>query len=164
MNRRSLLSLIPASLLAALVPWEDRAAGKRPVCQPKVVSQLPGRERLNIHLTNASGHPTNAAEVTYAIYDYTLGHLREVLVGPQRRIPVNPSVGEYVADFVIPLNSNLGAHRIRWTMCEKLGGPLQSVVQEFFVLPRSWLGNPRPNGQKQYLAMRSLGIPLKIVI
>lgn len=93
-----------------------------------------GRSDLNIFLTNSSGSPTNAAEINYAIYDFTTG--KEVLVGPQRRIPVNASVGEYFVSLVIPLDANIGDYRVRWTMREMVGGPLQSVVQEFGIQDR----------------------------
>lgn len=93
-----------------------------------------GRNDLNIFLTNASGHPTNAAEITYAIYDFTTG--MEVLVGPQRRIPSNAAVGEYFASVIVPTDANLGSYRIRWTMRELVGGPLQTVVQEFEIRDR----------------------------
>lgn len=93
-----------------------------------------GRSDLNIFLTNSSGHPVNAAEINYAIYDFTTG--QEVLVGPQRRIPVNSSVGEYFVSLVVPLDANIGEYRVRWTMREVVGGPLQSVVQEFNIQDR----------------------------
>lgn len=93
-----------------------------------------GRNDLNIFLTNSSGHPVNAAEISYAIYDFTTG--QEVLVGPQRRVPVNASVGEYFVSLVIPLDANIGDYRVRWAMREMVGGPLQSVVQEFSIQDR----------------------------
>jgi len=93
-----------------------------------------GRNELNLFLTNASGHPANAAEISYAIFDFTTG--MEVLVGPQRRTPANPSVGEYYASIVVPLDANIGSYRIRWMMREMFGGPLQTVVQEFDVRDR----------------------------
>jgi hypothetical protein len=93
-----------------------------------------GRSDLNIFLTNASGHPTNAAEITYSLYDYTTG--MEVLVGPQRRVPANAAVGEYFASVIIPTDANIGGYRIRWTMREMVGGPLQTVIQEFDVRDR----------------------------
>ena len=93
-----------------------------------------GRSDLNIFLTNSSGHPVNAAEINYAIYDFTTG--QEVLVGPQRRIPVNSAIGEYFVSLVVPLDANIGDYRVRWTMREVLGGPLQSVVQEFNIQDR----------------------------
>jgi hypothetical protein len=93
-----------------------------------------GRSDLNIFLTNSSGHPVNAAEINYAIYDNTTG--KEVLVGPQRRIPVNSSVGEYFVSLVVPLDANIGDYRVRWAMREMVGGPLQSVVQEFNIQDR----------------------------
>lgn len=94
-----------------------------------------GREDLNIFTTNVSGHPTNAAEIYYAVYDFTTG--MEALVGSPKRTPVNPAIGEYFASLIIPPDANLGTYRIRWTMREVVGGPLQSVVQEFEVQDRT---------------------------
>jgi len=88
-----------------------------------------GRSDLNIFLVNASGHPTNASEITYALYDNTTG--MEVLVGDQRRLPANSAVGEYYASIIVPLDANIGNYRIRWTFREIVGGPLQTVLQEF---------------------------------
>jgi hypothetical protein len=88
-----------------------------------------GREDLNIFLENTNNTPTNAAEITYALYDNTTG--MEVLLGSPTRIPVNPSVGEYFASVIIPLDANIGAYRVRWTFRETVGGPIQQVVQEF---------------------------------
>ena len=93
-----------------------------------------GRKDLNVFLTNSSGHPVNAAEINYALYDNTTG--LEVLVGPQRRIPVNASVGEYFANIVVPLDANIGSYRARWTIREMLGGPIQTALQEFEVQDR----------------------------
>lgn len=94
-----------------------------------------GRDDLNIFTTNTSGHPTNAAEISYAVYDFTTG--MEVLVGPLKRVPVNPAVGEYFASIIIPLDANLGDYRIRWSMRESVGGPIQTVVQEFNIQDRT---------------------------
>lgn len=94
-----------------------------------------GREDLNIFLDSASGNPINVAEITYAIYDFTTG--MEALVGPPRRSPANPSVGEYYANIVIPLDANLGNYRVRWTFRETVNGPIQSAVQEFAILDRA---------------------------
>lgn len=97
--------------------------------------QQMGRDDLNLFTTNASGHPTNAAEIYYAIYDFTTG--MEALIGPPKRDPANPSIGEYFASLIIPPDANLGSYRIRWTLREMIGGPLQSVVQEFDVQDRT---------------------------
>lgn len=94
-----------------------------------------GREDLNLFTTNSSGHPTNAAEISYAIYDFTTG--MEVLIGPAKRTPVNPSIGEYYASLLIPPGANIGTYRIRWAMQEVVGGPVQSVIQEFDVQDRT---------------------------
>lgn len=94
-----------------------------------------GRDDLNIFTTSPSGNPTNASDISYAIYDFTTD--MEVLVGSAKRPPVNPSVGEYFASLIIPLDCNMGDYRIRWTMRESVGGPIQTVVQEFNVQDRT---------------------------
>lgn len=93
-----------------------------------------GRNDLIICPENASGHPVNPAEISYAIYDFTTG--MEVLVGPPARTPVNPSVGEFYASLGVPLDANIGAYRIRWTLREVVGGPIQTAVQEFEIRDR----------------------------
>lgn len=94
-----------------------------------------GDQDLNLYLENGSGHPTNAAEVAYALYDFTTG--AEVLLGAARRTPANPSVGAYYASIIVPLDANIGAYRIRWTFRELVGGPLHQVVQEFEVVDKA---------------------------
>ena len=66
-----------------------------------------GREDLNIFLTNSSGTPANAAEISYALIDFTTG--QEVVIGPPRRTPANPSVGEYYASVLVPLDARVGS-------------------------------------------------------
>lgn len=97
--------------------------------------QQMGREDLHIFTANSSGHPTNAAEIYYGIYDFTSG--MEVLLGPPKRVPANPAIGEYFASLIIPPDAHLGSYRIRWTLRETVGGPLQSVVQEFEIQDRT---------------------------
>jgi hypothetical protein len=96
-----------------------------------------GRNDLNIFLVNAANVPVNAAEISYALYDFTTG--AEVLVGVPARIPANPSVGEYFASIIVPLDANLGGYRIRWTFREIIGGSVQQVVQEFDVIDKAGL-------------------------
>jgi len=91
-----------------------------------------GKKDLDICPVNAAGHPVNAAEITYALYDVTTG--QEALLGIPRRTPVNDSVGHYYAGIIIPLDANLGCYRIRWTMRETIGGPIHQVMQEFNVI------------------------------
>jgi len=98
--------------------------------------QLGGQD-LSIYLENNSGHPTNAQEIYYALYDFTTGG--EVLLGPPRRGPANPSVGCYYASIIIPLDANIGSYRIRWTFRETVGGPTNQVVQEFEVIDKATL-------------------------
>lgn len=94
-----------------------------------------GEEDLNIFLENASGVPTNAAEIHYALFDFTTG--MEALLGPPRRSPANPAVGCYYASVIIPLDANIGNYRIRWTFRERVGGPVHQVVQEFEVIDKA---------------------------
>jgi hypothetical protein len=96
-----------------------------------------GSDDLNVFLENGSGHPTNAAEITYALYDFTTG--QEVLLGPPRRAPANPSVGCYYASVIVPLDANIGSYRVRWTFRERIGGPVHQVVQEFEVIDKATL-------------------------
>lgn len=93
-----------------------------------------GREDLQIFLVNANGSPSAASEISYALYDFTTG--QEVLLGAPERIPANPSLGEYYASIIVPLDANLGDYRIRWTFREYVGGPLEQVLQEFSVIDK----------------------------
>lgn len=94
-----------------------------------------GRNDLNIFLENASGHPMQAAEIYYSLYDFTTG--LECLVGEERRVPQMPSLGEYFACVIIPTDARIGSYRIRWFFREMVGAPLQSVVQEFQVIDKN---------------------------
>lgn len=96
-----------------------------------------GRNDLNIFLVNAANTPVNAAEISYALYDFTTGS--EVLIGVPLRTPANPSVGEYYSSIVVPLDANMGEYRIRWTFREIVGGSVQQVVQEFSVIDKAGL-------------------------
>lgn len=101
-----------------------------------------GRGALDIYLSNSNGTPSNAAEISYALYDFTTG--QEVLVGSPQRVPANPSVGEYFASIIIPLDANIGAYRIRWTFREIVGSPIQRVVQEFSVIDQATNASQAP--------------------
>jgi len=98
-----------------------------------------GRNDLNIFLVNAANVPVNAAEISYALYDFTTG--QEVLLGVPLRTPANPSVGEYFASIIIPLDANMGDYRVRWTFREIVGGQIQQVVQEFSVIDKAGLSS-----------------------
>ena len=104
------------------------------------VAFQPGQEvvrgDLDIFLTNSGGNPTNAAEVTYAIYYLDTGPI-EVLIGSDTRVPVNPAVGEYYAALMIPTGATVGTYRIRWTFRELINSPQTQVVQEFAVVGAS---------------------------
>jgi hypothetical protein len=94
-----------------------------------VRGQITSRNDLNIFLRNGAGYPSNAADITYAIYDYTAGV--EVLIGPAERVPINPALGEYYASFEIPFDANIGDYRIRWTFKETQNSQPAQCVQEF---------------------------------
>lgn len=102
--------------------------------------QALGKNDLNIFLANAAGTPVNAAEISFALYDFTTG--QEVLIGVPLREPANPSIGEYFASIVVPLDANLGDYRIRWTFREFVGASQRQVVQEFTVVDKAGLSTP----------------------
>lgn len=92
---------------------------------------------LDIFLTNGSGNPTNAYEITYSIFflDESGGPPGvEVLIGSADRTPINPNVGEYYAALTVPPTATVGTYRIRWTFRETAGSPQQQVVMEFAVV------------------------------
>lgn len=91
-----------------------------------------GRQDLNIFLKTRERSPRNAAEITYDIYFINCGV--EVLLPPSGRSPVNPTVGEYYASFVIPADAYPGSYRIRWKFRQSLGSALNEVVQEFSII------------------------------
>lgn len=97
--------------------------------------QTLGADDLNIFLDNASGYPANVYEITYALYDYTTGS--EVLLGVPRRAAANAAVGHYFASIIIPLDANIGAYRIRWTVRETAGGSIHEFLQEFEVIDKA---------------------------
>jgi hypothetical protein len=99
--------------------------------------QVIGRGDLDLYLTNASGNPANAYEISYAIYCVDPTTCAEVLIGSDARTPVNPAVGEYYAALQIPPNASIGGYHIRWTFREFAGAPQQQVVQEFCVVGQS---------------------------
>jgi hypothetical protein len=91
-----------------------------------------GPDDLDICLEDSAGRPTNAAEIHYALYDFTTG--QEVLLGVPRRDPVNPEMGKYYASLIIPPDANIGLYRIRWTFRETVHGAIHQAVQEFEVI------------------------------
>lgn len=93
---------------------------------------------MDIFLTNNLGNPTNAAEITYALYYMDPGPPEtEVLIGSDARVPVNPAVGEYYAALMIPSGATVGTYRIRWTFRELVNSPLTQTVMEFAVVGTS---------------------------
>jgi len=98
-----------------------------------VPGSILGRNDLNIFLHDTNGQRTNAATISYAIFDFTSGV--EVLIGSSARTAENPETGEYYAAFRIPDTAPFGDYRIRWTFTQTFGGAQHQVVQEFGVVP-----------------------------
>ena len=97
-------------------------------------SQVLKRGDLDIFLTNASGHPSNAHSIYYYIsYVDPQPPQQEVIIGNKHRKPINPSVGEYYASLRIPNQARVGKYRIRWVFKEFASTPEQTVVQEWEV-------------------------------
>jgi len=95
-----------------------------------------GRGDLNIFLTDSLGNPSNAAEITYALYFYdtTVPIPVEVLIGDPLRTPVNPQIGEYYAALQIPSTAVSGEYHIKWTFRQYVSSAQQQVVQIFQVV------------------------------
>ncbi len=87
---------------------------------------------LSIFLKSKDKTATNAAEITYNLYDFTTG--TEILLPPQNRTPVNSSIGEYFAAFIVPLDANLGKYRIRWNFRQFTNSPATQILQEFNIV------------------------------
>lgn len=95
--------------------------------------QVLGQGDLDIYLTDSMGNPSNAYEISYAVYYVDPVSNTEVLIGPATRAPVNPAVGEYFASLMIPNNASTGCYRIRWSFRETASSPSEGVVQNFVV-------------------------------
>lgn len=110
----------------------EKQASGRSVSASFHRGQLIGRDDLTLHtLASASQDPVNAAEISYALYAVTAS--TESLIGPAKRTPVNPAIGEYYASVFVPPDAELGVYRIRWAFRESATTPIHQVVQEFGV-------------------------------
>ena len=96
--------------------------------------QTIGRGDLDIFLSNSNGNVANAYEIYFALYYVDPISTAEVLIGGDKRQPMNPSVGEYYAALAIPSGAGVGDYRIRWTFKEFSSTPYQQVVQEFNIV------------------------------
>lgn len=94
--------------------------------------ELSRAKGLSIFLKAKDGSPSNAAQISYNIYDFTTGI--EVLMPPTERMPQNPATGEYFACFIIPTDANIGNYRIRWFFRQFVNSPQAQVVMEFAVV------------------------------
>ena len=123
-----------------------------------------GRNDLSLHLTNVNNTPSNAATISYALYDFTTG--QGVLVGPLARQPVNPSIGEYYASVIIPLDANLGDYRVKWSFQEVVGGQTQQVAMDFAVIDKGGDNNfgPGEHGLQHSPIMKDLARRLRTLL
>lgn len=94
--------------------------------------KIVGPEDLSISLVDSNGNPSDAYEISYALYDVSSGV--EVPIGPTDRVPVHPELGLYYASFQIPEDANLGLYRIRWTFKQTSTSPENIVMEEFTVV------------------------------
>ncbi len=90
------------------------------------------RGDLPLYLKSRDGNPKNAALIRFDIFDFTTGC--EVLLPPSGRIPMNATTGEYFANFIIPLDANIGSYRIRWYFQERIGSKEVQIVNEFSIV------------------------------
>lgn len=124
--------------------------------------QITARGDLDIFLTNSQGNPSNAADITYAIYWVDPGPPEvEVLIGSASRVPVNPSVGEYYASLMVPSSATVGEYRIRWTFRELSTSPEQQVVQEFAVVDTGAITTTSTYSSSEQAMISSLRILLR---
>jgi len=91
-----------------------------------------GSEDLALALVDGNDNPTDAYEISYAIYQVT--SFGEVPVGTTVRQPVHPELGMYYASFQIPENADLGKYRIRWTFQQSTTSPQNTVMEEFHIV------------------------------
>ena len=94
-----------------------------------------GPEDLSISLVDQDGNPTDAYEISYALYSVVTGG--EVLIGPEERQPVHRERGMYHASFQIPEDADIGLYRIRWRFQQTTTSPVNEVMEEFKVVEKS---------------------------
>lgn len=119
-----------------------------------------GRNELSIFLTNSDGQRQDAYAISYAIFDNTTG--TELLIGDASRVPENPEIGEYYANFRIPDFAPYGDYVVRWTFTQFAGGPSHQVAQEFGVVPEgTQVSASSAYTAKQWSLMHSLRMMLR---
>lgn len=93
-----------------------------------------GRNDLAIFVTDAQGAGVAAAEVFYALFLIKDG--KRERMGPERRTPVRPAVGEYYASLLVPPTAEPGQYQIEWRVCRGQDD-VASIVQDFHIVPRT---------------------------
>lgn len=117
------------------------------------------RGDLDIYFIDVNDSPTNAYEISYALYYVTPGTLVEVLIGDPTRTPINPSVGEYYAAMMVPPSVTLGTYRVRWTFKKSSTDLDQTVVQEFEISSKDLIVTAYSSAEAALI--RSLRIQLR---
>lgn len=91
-----------------------------------------GRGDLALYLKDDENRPVKASEVSYSLYHVTKE--ASSLVGPSKRVPINPKEGEYYASFYMPSDASDGIYRIQWKF-RKSSKDFETIMsQEFRVL------------------------------
>jgi len=96
--------------------------------------QTLGRSDLSIFLVDSMSNPSNAADITFALYYLDPVGPTEVLIGSATRVPVNPQIGEYYAAIQIPGSAVSGEYHLKWNFRQYVSSPLSQVVQIFQVV------------------------------
>ena len=120
-----------------------------------------GRGDLDIFLSNANGNVANAYDIYFTLYFVDATTQQEVMIGGEKRQPVNPSVGEYYAALAIPTGSSIGDYRIRWTFKEFASSPYQQVVQEFNVVGETVITQASQYSEHELAMIHKLRILLR---
>jgi len=94
--------------------------------------QVLDQNDLKINIRDGNGDLTDPYYIRYSIFDRTTG--LEVLIGSLDRVPATIGIGQYYANFTVPLDANIGDWIIRWNFRETVGCPLVEAVQEFNVV------------------------------
>ena len=120
--------------------------------------QVLGQYDLMIAVRDTSGNLFDPAIIAFSIYDYTTGV--EILIGDPNQTPASPSTGIFYANWMVPLDANLGEFVVRWNMKQVADGPTVQVVQRFQVVGEQVVTSITTQTTEQQL-VRSLRILLR---
>jgi hypothetical protein len=90
------------------------------------------RGDLALFLKSKDGTPKNAAKIRYEVFYVDRGV--EVRIPSVSGVPMNSTIGEYFANFIIPLDADVGDYRIRWYFQEYQNSREVQVMNPFSVV------------------------------